>query len=273
MLFKKIMQGCFFLFLLVAQAHADEQKNILIGVSPGPYGDMVTQAIKPILAKQGYDVRVKEFSDYIQPNMALVNKSIDANLFQNRRYLDRFSADKGLKLSEIITVPTASMGFYSNKVKSLGDLKAGDVVILPNDPSNLARSLEFLQKYGLITLSPGISPTKASLKDIGENPKGLVFKPLEAAQLPRAMGGVTGALINANFAIASGLKLSDAIQLDVLPEDLKNMLVVREEDAGKPFAKALKAAVESDEFAAFFDRKDTIFTAFQKPEWMKAKHP
>ncbi|MEH0876096.1 MetQ/NlpA family ABC transporter substrate-binding protein [Pectobacterium cacticida] len=260
------------LALGISQAYAaDAGKEITIGVSPGPYGDMVTKAIKPEMVKKGYDVRVREFSDYIQPNLALANKSIDANLFQNRRYLDRFSADKGLKLAEVITVPTASMGFYSHKVRSLDELKAGDIITLPNDPSNLARSLDFLQKYGLIKINPNITPTKASLRDIKENPKGLVFKPLEAAQLPRALGGVTGSLINANFAIASGLKLSDAVQLDVLPEDLKNMIVVRAEDADKPFAQDLKAAVQSPEFAAFFSDKNTMFHAFQKPEWMNQK--
>ncbi|KHT37554.1 MetQ/NlpA family ABC transporter substrate-binding protein [Pectobacterium carotovorum] len=258
------------LVLGISQAYAaDSGKEITIGVSPGPYGDMVTKAIKPEMVKKGYDVKVREFSDYIQPNLALSNNSIDANLFQNRRYLDRFSADKGLKLAEVITVPTASMGFYSNKVRSLDELKAGDIVTLPNDPSNLARSLDFLQKYGLIKINPDITPTKASLRDITENPKGLVFKPLEAAQLPRALGGVTGSLINANFAISAGLNLSDAIQLDVLPEDLKNMIVVRAEDADKPFAQDLKAAVQSPEFAAFFEDKNSMFHAFQKPEWMK----
>lgn len=258
------------LALGISQAYAaDSGKEITIGVSPGPYGDMVTKAIKPEMVKKGYDVKVREFSDYIQPNLALSNNSIDANLFQNRRYLDRFSADKGLKLAEVITVPTASMGFYSNKVRSLDELKAGDIVTLPNDPSNLARSLDFLQKYGLIKINPEITPTKASLRDITENPKGLVFKPLEAAQLPRALGGVTGSLINANFAISAGLNLSDAIQLDVLPEDLKNMIVVRAEDADKPFAQDLKAAVQSPEFAAFFEDKNSMFHAFQKPEWMK----
>ena len=273
MMLKKLIPLLLIPLLGMAQVHAaDADKTITIGVSPGPYGDMVKQAIKPEMAKKGYDVTVKEFSDYIQPNLALSNKSIDANLFQNRRYLDRFSADKGLKLAEVITVPTGSMGFYSNKIYALSELKEGDIVTLPNDPSNLARSLEFLQKYGVIKVNPNVTPTKASLKDITENPHGVVFKPLEAAQLPRALGGVTGSLINANFAISAGLNLADAIQLDVLPEDIKNMIVVRAEDADKPFAKALKESVESPEFEAFFDRKDTMFTAFQKPEWMKARH-
>jgi len=260
------------LISLIGAVSAQAATKIIIGVSPGPYGDMVTQGIKPAMASKGYEVVVKEFSDYIQPNIALANNSIDANLFQNRRYLDRFSADKGLKLAEVITVPTASMGFYSHRVHALAELKAGDVITLPNDPSNLARSLDFLQKYGLVKINPAISPTKASLHDIIDNPKGLVFKPLEAAQLPRALDSVTGSLINANFALAAGLKLSDAIQLDVLPEDLKNMIVVRAEDVDKPFAKDLKSTVQSPEFAALFTKPGSLFHEFQPPAWMKA-HP
>ena len=273
MLLKKLLPILLLPVLGMTQAHAaDAAHTLTIGVSPGPYGDMVKHAIAPQMEKKGYDIKVREFSDYIQPNLALANKSIDANLFQNRRYLNRFSADKGLKLAEVITVPTASMGFYSNKIHALSELKKGDIVTLPNDPSNLSRSLDFLQKYGVIKVNPDVAVTKASLKDITENPHGVIFKPLEAAQLPRAMGGVTGSLINANFALSAGMKLSDAIQLDVLPEDIKNMIVVRAEDVNKPFAQDLKAAVESPEFEAIFDKPDSEFASFQKPDWMKARH-
>jgi D-methionine transport system substrate-binding protein len=99
-----------------------------------PYGDMVKQAIEPSLKEKGYKVVVREFSDYVQPNMALSNGSIDANLFQHSLYFDKFTADKGLKLTKLITVPTAGMGFYSHKIKSLDELKKGDIVTLSNDP-------------------------------------------------------------------------------------------------------------------------------------------
>ncbi|EJJ3282098.1 metal ABC transporter substrate-binding protein [Salmonella enterica] len=228
-------------------AHADgSPQTIVFGVAPGPYGDMVKQAIAPTLKEKGYKVVVREFSDYVQPNMALANGSIDANLFQHSLYFDKFTADKGLKLSKLIVVPTAGMGFYSRKINSLDALKKGDIITLSNDP------------------------TKASERDIASNPKGLVFKPLEAAQLPRTLDGVTGALVNGNFAVAAGLDLSSAIKQEHLDENLKNIIAVRSEDADKPFAKDIVEAVKSPAYRAVIDDPKNIYSAFQKPEWMTA---
>ncbi|MBL0867609.1 metal ABC transporter substrate-binding protein [Pectobacterium carotovorum] len=256
----------------LALASSDPQ-TITFGVAPGPYGDMVNLAIKPELVKKGYKVVVREFSDYVQPNLALANGSIDANLFQHTLYLEKFAADKGLKISPLITVPTASMGFYSKKIKSLDELKKGDVVTLSNDATNLARGLRFLQSMGLITIKADIDPTKASEKDILENPRGLVFKPMEAAQLPRTLDSVTASLVNGNFALASGMKLSSAIKLETLDENLKNVIAVRTDDLDKPFVKDTKAIVESPAYAAVINDPALMYSQFQKPEWMQAKTP
>ncbi|EJS9645995.1 metal ABC transporter substrate-binding protein [Salmonella enterica] len=245
-------------------AHADgSPQTIVFGVAPGPYGDMVKQAIAPTLKEKGYKVVVREFSDYVQPNMALANGSIDANLFQHTLYFDKFTADKGLKLSKLIVVPTAGMGFYSRKINSLDALKKGDIITLSNDPTNLARGLRFLQSLELITIKDNIDPTKASERDIASNPKGLVFKPLEAAQLPRT-------LVNGNFAVAAGLDLSSAIKQEHLDENLKNIIAVRSEDADKPFAKDIVEAVKSPAYRAVIGDPKNIYSAFQKPEWMTA---
>ncbi|UMO89165.1 MetQ/NlpA family ABC transporter substrate-binding protein [Pectobacterium sp. PL64] len=256
----------------LALASSDPQ-TITFGVAPGPYGDMVNLAIKPELVKKGYKVVVREFSDYVQPNLALANGSIDANLFQHTLYLEKFAADKGLKISPLITVPTASMGFYSKKIKSLDELKKGDVVTLSNDATNLARGLRFLQSIGLVTIKADIDPTKASEKDIIENPRGLVFKPMEAAQLPRTLDSVTASLVNGNFALASGMKLSSAIKLETLDENLKNIIAVRTDDLDKPFVKDTKAIVESPAYAAVINDPALMYSQFQKPEWMQAKTP
>jgi len=252
-----------------AQANSDPH-TIVFGVAPGPYGDMVKQAIAPSLKEKGYKVVVREFSDYVQPNMALANGSIDANLFQHSLYFDKFTADKGLKLSKLIAVPTAGMGFYSHKIKSLDELKKGDIITLSNDPTNLARGLRFLQSLGLITIKASIDPTKASERDIASNPKGLVFKPLEAAQLPRTLDGVTASLVNGNFAVAAGMDLSSAIKQEKLDENLKNIIAVRSEDADKPFAKDIVTAVKSPAYRAVIDDPKNIFAAFQKPDWMQS---
>ncbi|WP_323108955.1 MetQ/NlpA family ABC transporter substrate-binding protein [Pectobacterium carotovorum] len=256
----------------LALASSDPQ-TITFGVAPGPYGDMVNLAIKPELVKKGYKVVVREFSDYVQPNLALANGSIDANLFQHTLYLEKFAADKGLKISPLIIVPTASMGFYSKKIKSLDELKKGDVVTLSNDATNLARGLRFLQSMGLITIKADIDPAKASEKDILENPRGLVFKPMEAAQLPRTLDSVTASLVNGNFALASGMKLSSAIKLETLDENLKNIIAVRTDDLDKPFVKETKAIVESPAYAAVINDPALMYSQFQKPEWMQSKTP
>ncbi|RYC48195.1 MetQ/NlpA family ABC transporter substrate-binding protein [Pectobacterium zantedeschiae] len=258
--------------LQFAVASSDPQ-TITFGVAPGPYGDMVNLAIKPELVKKGYKVVVREFSDYVQPNLALANGSIDANLFQHTLYLEKFAADKGLKISPLIVVPTASMGFYSKKITSLDELKKGDVVTLSNDATNLARGLRFLQSIGLIKIKADIDPTKASEKDILENPRGLVFKPMEAAQLPRTLDSVTASLVNGNFALASGMKLSSAIKLETLDENLKNVIAVRTDDLDKPFVKETKAIVESPAYAAVINDPALMYSQFQKPEWMQAKTP
>lgn len=246
-------------------------KTIVFGVAPGPYGDLIKQAIAPGLEKKGYKVVLKEFSDYVQPNLALANGATDANLFQHGVYLEKFSADKGLKLSPLIRVPTAGLGLYSNKIKSIDELKKGDVITLSNDPTNLARGLRFLAKIDLLTIKKEISPTQASEKDIDQNPRGLIFKPLEAAQLPRTLDTATGALVNGNFAIAAGLDLNKALKLEVLDENLKNLIAVKTADLDKPFVKDIKSVVESDEFLAVITDKKLPYASFQRPEWVVAR--
>ncbi|MDR3481466.1 MAG: MetQ/NlpA family ABC transporter substrate-binding protein [Burkholderiaceae bacterium] len=246
-------------------------KTIVFGVAPGPYGDLIKAAIQPGLEKKGYRVVLKEFSDYVQPNLALANNSIDANLFQHRLYLEKFSADKGLKLSPVITVPTAGLGLYSHKITALDQLKKGDIVTLANDPTNLARALRFLAKQGLLTFKKDIDPTQASEKDIEQNPLGLVFKPLEAAQLPRTLDSATASVVNGNYAIAAGLSLSSALKLEVLDENIKNLVAVKTADLDKPFVQDIKQVIESPEFLAAVNNPKNIFKDFQKPDWLKEK--
>ena len=266
--------GALLLVCGLQAAHANSDPHtIVFGVAPGPYGDMVKQAIAPSLKEKGYKVVVREFSDYVQPNMALANGSIDANLFQHSLYFTKFTADKGLKLTKLLTVPTAGMGFYSRQVKSLDELKKGDIVTLSNDPTNLARGLRFLSSLKLITIKENIDPTKASERDIASNPKGLVFKPLEAAQLPRTLDSVTASLVNGNFAIAAGLDLNSALAQEHLDENLKNIIAVRSEDADKPFAKDIVAVVESPAYRAVIDDPKNVYNAFQKPDWMTPVKP
>jgi len=158
-----------------------------------------------------------------------------------------------------------------SQIKSLDQLKKGDVVTVANDPTNLARALRFLAKEGLLTFRKDIDPVQASEKDIEQNPRGLVFKPLEAAQLPRTLDSATLAVVNGNFAIAAGLKLSDALKLEQLDENIKNLVAVKTADLDKPFVQDIKHVIESPEFLATVENPKHIFKDFQKPEWLAAK--
>jgi D-methionine transport system substrate-binding protein len=227
---------------------------------------MVNKAIKPTLEKKGYKVKVVEFSDYIQPNLALSKGDLDANLFQHKVYMENFAKEKNLKLSEVIIVPTAPMGLYSDKYKALDDIKEGSTLAIPNDPVNLARTLIMLQDAGLITIKDNVNQLTASEKDVKENPKKLNFKPLEAAQLPRAVQSADIAAVPGNFALAAKMDLLDAIQLEKMPDLYRNRVVVNTKDVKSQFAKDLKEVVESK---AFEEEIDKDFKGFGKPEWMK----
>ncbi len=249
-----------------ANSSEAETANIeekVVGVAPGPYGDMVTEVISPLLEEKGYKLTTKVFNDYVQPNQALSGGQIDANLFQHTAYLEKFSADNNLDLTALEKVPTLGMGIYSDKISNLDELTDGDMVSIANDGSNLARTLQLLEVNQLITLGDAVDETKATVDDIAENPKDLEFKPLDAAQLARSLDTVTIALVPGNFSWAAELDPADALALEALKEDYKNIVAVRTEDKDSDFAQAILEVLEGQEF------KDAIaesaFKDFDKP--------
>lgn len=246
-----------------SSAAALEEK--VVGVAPGPYGDMVTDVISPLLADKGYTLTTKVFNDYIQPNNALANGQIDANLFQHTAYLDKFSADNELDLTALQKVPTLGMGIYSNKQTQLDDLADGATVSIANDASNLARTLQLLAANDLITIADEIDETKATVADIKDNPKQLTFKELDAAQLARSLDTVDVALVPGNFAWAASLDPADALALESLKEDYKNVFVVRTEDKDSDFAQAVTEVLESQGFKDAI--ADSAFKDFSQPDF------
>jgi D-methionine transport system substrate-binding protein len=243
-----------------------KSKEIKIGATAGPYSDMLKTAIVPGLEKKGYKVEIVEFSDYIQPDMALDNGDIQANLFQNSIYLKSFAKENNLKLSALISVPTAPMGLYSKKFKSLDEVKDGATVTLPNDPTNAARALNTLRDEGLITINESADPIKVSEKDIVENKKHLKFQPIEAGQLPRSVDSVDIAAVPGNFALAAKMSLLDALALENMLDPYRNIVAVKTENKDSQLAKDIKAVVESDDFEKVIDEQ---FEGFGKPDWMK----
>lgn len=244
-----------------------EAKEVVVGVAPGPYGDMVTEVIGPLMKEKGYTLTTKLFNDYVQPNKALAAKQIDANLFQHTAYLEKFSADNDLELTAVGQVPTLGMGIYSKELKKLSDLPDGGKVSIANDASNLARTLQLLQANDLITIKADIDETKATVNDIAENDKNLDFKPLDAAQLARSLDNVDIALVPGNFSWAAELKPADALALEKLQEKYKNIVALRTEDKDSDLGKAFEAVLISDEFKAAIAKSD--FKDFDQPESWK----
>lgn len=229
-------------------ANAKDPKELVIGTSAGPYADQVKLGIKPILEKQGYKVKLVEFNDYIQPNFALAEGSLDANIFQHIIYLTKFSTEHKLQLSELVKVPTAPIAIYSKKHKTLNEVKEGSTVALPNDPTNQARALVLLDQLGWIKLHDKYDPVRASEKDIAANIKKIKLIPLEAAQLPRSLQDTDYSFVNGNYALASGLKLKDALTTEKISPNYANLVAVRTADKDKQFARDIAAAYRSREF-------------------------
>lgn len=251
--------------MAAAPAHAaDPQKReIVFGATAGPYSDQIKVGIKPILEKQGYTVKIVEFNDYIQPNFALAQGSLDANAFQHEVYLKNFSSKNALQLSEVVKVPTAPIAIYSKKYKSVEAAPDGITVALPNDPTNQARALVVLQQLKWITLRDGYDPITVSEKDVAQNPKKIKLVPLEAAQLPRSLDDTDYSFINGNFALASGLKLTTALALEDTTPTYQNLVAVRTADLDKQFVKDIAAAYRSREFLAVTEQS---FAGFVKTE-------
>jgi D-methionine transport system substrate-binding protein len=248
-------------------ALAKDPKDITIGTSAGPYADQIKLGIKPILEKQGYKVKLVEFNDYIQPNFALAEGSLDANVFQHIVYLKKFAQEHKLALTDLITIPTAPIAIYSKKHKTLDDVKEGTTVGLPNDPTNQARALVLLDQLGWIKLRASFDPVRASEKDIAVNTKKIKLLPLEAAQLPRSLGDTDYSFINGNYALASGLKLTDALVAEKISPNYINLVAVRTADKDKQFAKDLAAAYRSREF---LDITNKHFAGYSKPDYQQA---
>ncbi|MGK5059732.1 MetQ/NlpA family ABC transporter substrate-binding protein [Janthinobacterium sp. LB2P49] len=247
--------------------HAKDPKDITIGTSAGPYADQIKLGIKPIMEKQGYKVKLVEFNDYIQPNFALAEGSLDANVFQHIVYLKKFALEHKLALTDLITIPTAPIAIYSKKHKTLDDVKEGTTVGLPNDPTNQARALVLLDQLGWIKLRASFDPVRASEKDIAVNTKKIKLLPLEAAQLPRSLGDTDYSFINGNYALASGLKLTDALVAEKISPNYINLVAVRTADKDKQFAKDLAAAYRSREF---LDITNKHFAGYSKPDYQQA---
>ncbi|OHR76058.1 MetQ/NlpA family ABC transporter substrate-binding protein [Neisseria sp. HMSC70E02] len=226
------------------------KKEIVFGTTVGDFGDMVKDQIKPALEKKGYTVKLLEFADYVRPNLALAEGELDINIFQHKPYLDDFKKEHKLDITEAFQVPTAPLGLYPGKLKSLDEVKDGSSVSAPNDPSNFARALVMLNELGWVKLKDGVNPLTASKADIAENPKNIKIIELEAAQLPRSRADVDFAIVNGNYAMSSGMKLTEALFQEPSFAYV-NWAAVKTADKDSQWLKDVTEAYNSDEFKAY----------------------
>lgn len=231
-----------------------EKKEIVIGTTVGDFGDMVKDQIQPALAKKGYTVKLIEFTDYVRPNLALAEGELDLNVFQHKPYLDDFKKEHKLDITEAFQVPTAPLGLYPGKLKSLDEVKEGVSVSAPNDPSNFARALVMMNELGWIKLKDNINPLTASKADIAENPKNIKIVELEAAQLPRSRADVDFAIVNGNYAMSSGMKLTEALFQEPSFAYV-NWSAVKTADKDSQWLKDVTEAYNSDEFKAYAHKR------------------
>ncbi|HEZ2190852.1 MetQ/NlpA family ABC transporter substrate-binding protein [Neisseria meningitidis] len=247
-----------------ASAAADngaEKKEIVFGTTVGDFGDMVKEHIQPELEKKGYTVKLVEFTDYVRPNLALAEGELDINVFQHKPYLDDFKKEHNLDITEVFQVPTAPLGLYPGKLKSLEEVKDGSTVSAPNDPSNFARVLVMLDELGWIKLKDGINPLTASKADIAENLKNIKIVELEAAQLPRSRPDVDFAVVNGNYAISSGMKLTEALFQEPSFAYV-NWSAVKTADKDSQWLKDVTEAYNSDAFKAYAHKR---FEGYKSP--------
>jgi D-methionine transport system substrate-binding protein len=239
---------------LAAAVPASAAEVLRIGVSAGPYAEILEYAGKLYQEKEGVEVKVVEFPDYTMPNTALAQGDIDLNNFQHKPYLDNQVKARGFDLVPVEKSIVVPLGLYSKKIKSLAELKDGSSVAIPNDPANGARALLLLQQAGLLTVDPkaGIAATPA---DVIDNPRKLKIKEIDAAQLPRSLEDVDFAAVTLNYAVGAGLSPKTALLLESIDTQWNLWFVTQRARKDDPRILKYIAIYRSPEVKAFIAKR------------------
>ncbi|PVE26375.1 metal ABC transporter substrate-binding protein [Microvirga sp. KLBC 81] len=246
--------GLVALLSLAALPAAAQTQTLRIGATPGPHAQIL-EAVKPIAAQKGLDIKIVEFSDYVVPNEALSSGELEANSFQHQPYLDNQKETRGYKIETVAQTVNFPIGIYSRKHKAFDALPSGASIAIPNDPTNGGRALLLLQDKGLLKLKEGVG-FKPTILDITENKKNLKFTEIDAAQAPRVLDDVDAAVINTNYATQAGLDpVKDALTRENPKGPYVNIIAVRAEDKDKPWVKTLVEAYRSPEVKKFVEEK------------------
>lgn len=236
-------------------AASGELETLVVGATASPHAEIL-EVVKPILAEQGYDLQIQEFTDYVLPNRALEEGELDANYFQHIQYLESYNEQNGTDLVSAGEIHYEPFGIYAGKTTDLSQLPDGATVFVPNDITNEARALLLLQDQGLLTLKEGAG-LEATPNDIEENPKNLEIVEMEAAMIPRTMDDCDIAIINGNYALEAGLNVSEALAAEtsdsLAAQTYANVVAVRSGDENSEKIQALVQALCSDEVKEFID--------------------
>ncbi len=252
-------------FVLVAcKNESSELTKVKVGVSPVPHAEIV-EGLKEEFEKEGLDVEVVVFSDYVQPNIALDEGDIDLNYFQHEPYLKEFSESRNLNLVNIGAIHLEPMGFYSDKIKSFDELRDGDEILIPNDPTNNTRALRLLEDAGLIKLEDHDAEAITE-KDIKENPKNLKITAVDASTVAKAYSDVAGGVINSNFALGAGLNpKEDTLFVEKTENNPNaNIIAVKAENKDNENYKKFVKVLQSEKAREFINEKydGTVIPAF-----------
>lgn len=257
-----------------AKADSKDKKIIKVGATPVPHKEILEKAVKPLLEKEGYTLKIVEYTDYVLPNTSLANGDLDANYFQHEPYLNDMVKKQNLDLTYTVKVHLEPMAVYSKKIKSISELKDGAVIAVPNDSTNEARALKILEAQGLFKLNSknGELATKLDI-DKASNTKNIKVEEVDAAQIPRSLVDFDAAVINSNYAMEAGLvpntdSITDSTGKHIIESTennpYNNILAVRAEDKDKPYIKALSKALTSPEVKKFIEEnyKGSVIPAF-----------
>ena len=247
---------------------ASAQTVLRIGFFPGPYADQFKRGVQPYLESNGIKVQATEFSNIIQLNASLMDGTLDANVFQNRAFMESFNTQQKATLEEVLQVPSAPLGLYSQKVRDIKSLPNGASISIPNDPTNLARALVFLQGQGLLTLDPSVPPARATEKNVTGNPKGIKLVLLDAPQMPRTLPEMDASAILGNHVIAAGMQLSSALALEDPAPQYRIILAARNDVAKSPLIQKLVEGYKSADYRKFVEN-DPKAKGFSRPEYWR----
>lgn len=251
-LYKKLILFLLTCMLIMACDKKDDSPNqIIIGTSPGPYSQLFLDAVKPILEKQGYQIKQIDFSDLLQADIALQQGSIDLNVDQHTAYMTDFNQNKKADLVALTHIPTVPTAIYSAKYTNLQAVKKGSKIAVPNDPSNTARAYRLLAKAGWITLNPTNQSSILSKNDIQTNPYQLDIVEMDAGNIPRTLNDFDYSVIPGSRAYAAKVDPKKAILNEDIIPDYELVVAVKAENAQKPWAQAIVKAYQSAEFKKY----------------------